>query len=208
MQEKKKERTEEMLEAEYVRSDADIQRAVAAHALAQAYSRLAYVDALSQYGRGKEKWMRDIESKAYEDIFAVFTTDTGRDVIARMAPARGKMKEVAATILRAAYGALPEPDEEYIRKMKKDYPYEMEEMTDCLIVEQYKDMTPNGIYPPLLLHASSRIADLDELLLLRDGEKSLLVSDFMKGLDEEMQKNAALLAAVRISEDLPEEEDE
>lgn len=207
MQEKEEERTEEKLEAEYIRPDADMQRVAAAHILSQAYSRLAYVDALSQHGRGKEEWMQEIETEAYDAIGSVLSTEAGRSVVPKMMPVRRKMKEAAADILRAEYGAPPGPDEEYISEMRRIHPEEMQEMTDCLIVDMCRDRSfPNGFFISLLLRIPSRIRELNDILLLHDCEKIFIVSSVMKGLDEGTRENAAFLAAIRLSDELPAED--
>lgn len=207
MQEKEEERTEEKLEAEYIRPDADMQCVAAAHILSQAYSRLAYMDALSQYGRGKEEWMQEIETEAYDAIGSVLSTEAGRSVVPKMMPVRRKMKEAAADILRAEYGAPPGPDEEYISEMRRIHPEEMQEMTDCIIVDMCRDRSfPNGFFISLLLRIPSRIRELNDILLLHDCEKIFIVSSVMKGLDEGTRENAAFLAAIRLSDGLPAED--
>lgn len=198
MIEETREQEEEILEAEYVRPGTDMQRVAMAHDLAQAYSRIAYMEALSQYGRKKEEWMRKVEEEAYDRIGSILIQQTGKDVAMMLASARRKMRSAAEDILTAAYGCPPGPDAEHIVEMWDKHPEEMNEMMDCLIVEAYSGLP---VMPfALLLRIPARIRELNETLLLHDSEKRLLVDEATLLMDEEQQTQTAILAAKRLSE--------
>lgn len=198
--EETREKEEEILEAEYVRPGTDMQRVAMAHDLAQAYSRIAYMEALSQYGRKKEEWMQKAEEEAYDRIGSILIQQTGKDVAMMLASARRKMRAAAEDILAAAYGCPPGPDAEHIVEMWDKHPDEMNEMVDCLIVEAYSGLP---VMPfALLLRIPARIRELNETLLLHDSERRFLVDEATLLMDEEQQTRTAILAAKRLSEKL------
>ena len=181
--EETREKEEEILEAEYVRPGTDMQRVAMAHDLAQAYSQIAYMEALSQYGRKKEEWMQKAEEEAYDRIGSILIQQTA-----------------AEDILAAAYGCPPGPDAEYIVEMWDKHHDEMNEMVDCLIVEAYSGLP---VMPfALLLRIPARIRELNETLLLHDSERRFLVDEATLLMDEEQQTRTAILAAKRLSEKL------